>query len=136
MIRPITLEEVKQHKTADDCWMVLNGHVFNLTEYCDYHPGGVKKLLLGCGRDGTKLFNHTHSWVNWEHLLQKCYLGPLKHTSISEVNKNIKKNKNNNNNNNNDNNSNDNEDNEELNEEEIAATVFPAPEGPQNASKC
>lgn len=32
------------------------GVVFNVTRYMDFHPGGVKELMRGVGKDATKLF--------------------------------------------------------------------------------
>lgn len=56
-LRKITMTEVKQHKTEQSYWTILNGYVYDLTKYIDYHPGGVKKLMLGAGRDCTSLFS-------------------------------------------------------------------------------
>ena len=57
-LRPITKSEVAQHNSAESLWTILNGKVYDLTMYLDYHPGGVKKLLLGAGIDCTELFSN------------------------------------------------------------------------------
>ncbi|KAF9086930.1 hypothetical protein BGX27_003041 [Mortierella sp. AM989] len=72
-----TLAEVKEHRKADDAWTVLNGKVYNITPYLPFHPGGEKELLRCAGRDGTKLFNLTHKWVNYEYMLKECQVGFL-----------------------------------------------------------
>lgn len=41
----------------NDAWTVLNGKIYDITLYAEYHPGGAEKLLLGAGKDCTKLFN-------------------------------------------------------------------------------
>mmetsp|Transcript_7010 Transcript_7010/g.7697 ORF Transcript_7010/g.7697 Transcript_7010/m.7697 type:complete len:125 (-) Transcript_7010:56-430(-) len=74
---PITKEEVKKHKTDEDCWIILNGNVYNVTEYLDYHPGGRPKLMMAAGKDATSLFNKYHAWVNYPLLLKPCLIGPL-----------------------------------------------------------
>jgi cytochrome b involved in lipid metabolism len=74
-IRYIPISEVKKHNTRTDCWTILRGKVYDITPYLEFHPGGIDKLMLGAGRDCTQLFDKYHSWVNYEHLLQKCYLG-------------------------------------------------------------
>lgn len=75
--RDITLEEVRQHRTADDAWMVLHGKVYNITPYLHYHPGGADILMKAAGKDGTSLFNKYHPWVNAHALLEKCLIGLL-----------------------------------------------------------
>ena len=49
--------QVKPHREETDTWMILRGKVYNITEYMRFHPGGVDKLLLAGGRDGTSLFS-------------------------------------------------------------------------------
>jgi cytochrome b involved in lipid metabolism len=34
-----TLEELKQHTTETDCWLAINGKVYNVTDFLDEHPG-------------------------------------------------------------------------------------------------
>lgn len=72
----VTKQELKLHKAEDDCWMVLRGRrVYNVTPYLHFHPGGVKKLMLCAGRDGTELFEKYHAWVNAERMLENCFVG-------------------------------------------------------------
>mmetsp|Transcript_7015 Transcript_7015/g.7728 ORF Transcript_7015/g.7728 Transcript_7015/m.7728 type:complete len:311 (-) Transcript_7015:301-1233(-) len=72
--RGYTMEEVGQHKSDDDLWMVLNGAVYDCSHYLRFHPGG-RKLKLGAGKDGTSLFNKYHPWVNADALLKSYHLG-------------------------------------------------------------
>ncbi|KAF9386164.1 hypothetical protein BGX21_000869 [Mortierella sp. AD011] len=72
-----TLSDIKAHNKADDAWTVLNGKVYNITPYLPFHPGGEKELLRCAGRDGTRLFNLTHKWVNYEFMLKECQVGYL-----------------------------------------------------------
>lgn len=84
----VTREQVATHNTADDCWAVLQGLVFDLTAYLPYHPGGADVLLEHAGGDVTAPFRtpigararahplgEYHSWVNWERLLDGCIVG-------------------------------------------------------------
>ncbi|ORZ08094.1 cytochrome b5-like heme/steroid binding domain-containing protein [Absidia repens] len=72
-----TLEDLKQHRSMDDAWTAIQGKIYNLTPYMHFHPGGVKDLMRVAGRDGTKLFMLTHSWVNAEFMLDACLVGFL-----------------------------------------------------------
>lgn len=74
---PITLDELAKHNTEADCWMAIQGRVYNVTPYMHYHPGGVAELMRGAGQDATALFAEVHSWVNFEGFLEKCLVGYL-----------------------------------------------------------
>lgn len=52
----LSAAEVARHNTANDCWMIINGKVYNLTSYIKLHPGGVAMIDQSCGRDGTALY--------------------------------------------------------------------------------
>ena len=56
-LKSYSMEEIKKHNNENSLWMVLDGKVFDLTLYLDYHPGGRKKLLSGAGKDATSLFS-------------------------------------------------------------------------------
>jgi cytochrome b involved in lipid metabolism len=68
---------LKQHNKRDDAWSAFNGKVYNITPYLPFHPGGEKELMRVAGRDGTKLFATTHSWVNVDFMLDQCLVGFL-----------------------------------------------------------
>lgn len=73
----ITKAELKKHAAKDDCWTCINGRVFNITRYINFHPGGVEEIMKCAGRDGTALFNKYHSWVNPNRILEKNMVGIL-----------------------------------------------------------
>lgn len=77
-MRQFTLAEVRAHRREDDCWMVCNGRVYNVTPYMLFHPGGTKELMKGAGKDATKLLRDIHAWVNVESMLRNCLLGVIK----------------------------------------------------------
>ncbi|KAI8983490.1 cytochrome b5-like heme/steroid binding domain-containing protein [Pilobolus umbonatus] len=72
-----TIEDIRKHRTPEDAWTAIHGKVYNLTPYLKFHPGGEKDLLRCAGRDGTKLFMLTHSWVNIDYLMEQCLVGFL-----------------------------------------------------------
>lgn len=71
----VSRDELKKHKTLEDCWTCINGKVFNITPYVNFHPGGVDEIMKCAGRDGTALFNKYHAWVNADRMLEKCMVG-------------------------------------------------------------
>jgi cytochrome b involved in lipid metabolism len=61
------MQEVARHKSADDAWMVLNGRVYNVTPYLNFHPGGADILVKAAGRDATALFRKCVRHVRASH---------------------------------------------------------------------
>ena len=61
-VREVTRQELRKHKKRTDAWMAINGAVYNVTDYMDYHPGGWDELLKGAGSDATNMFNEIHKY--------------------------------------------------------------------------
>jgi cytochrome b involved in lipid metabolism len=55
-----TMEEVAAHGSSESCWTVIDGHVYDLTEWIKMHPGGSRAILGLCGKDGTTAFRGQH----------------------------------------------------------------------------
>merc|ERR1719238_1161611 len=55
-----TLEEVAKHTTKQDCWVVVNGQVLDVTSFLGEHPGGELAILTFAGKDATEEFNMIH----------------------------------------------------------------------------
>jgi flavocytochrome c len=73
----ITMEELSQHKSMDDCWVGLQGQVYDLSRFAQHHPGGSRSIHSLAGTDATHIFSKIHS----DHLLdriQKDRVGTLK----------------------------------------------------------
>ncbi|KRY41038.1 Cytochrome b5 reductase 4, partial [Trichinella spiralis] len=73
----VTTEMLRKHSTLDDLWIAIQGKVYNVTPYVDFHPGGAEILLQAAGSDGTALFNKHHPWVNFDSILKNCFVGYL-----------------------------------------------------------
>jgi len=61
---PLTLDEVKKRNSADDCWSIIDGNVYDLTNWVESHPGGNERITAICGKDGTSSFLGKHSNSN------------------------------------------------------------------------
>ena len=61
---PLTLDEVKKHNSAGDCWSIIDGNVYDLTNWVESHPGGKERITAICGKDGTSSFLGKHSNSN------------------------------------------------------------------------
>ena len=54
-----SLQEVAQHSSPTDCWLIVRKKVYNVTPWVRRHPGG-DILLVKAGRDCTYLFDSYH----------------------------------------------------------------------------
>lgn len=50
-----SLEEVAQHNTAADCWMAINGNVYNLAEFLSSSPN-AQEMAANCGKESASPF--------------------------------------------------------------------------------
>jgi predicted heme/steroid binding protein len=55
-----SLADVAKHNKPEDCWVVVNGEVLDVTDFLADHPGGKKAILIYAGRDATEEFNMMH----------------------------------------------------------------------------
>lgn len=65
-----TLEQVAEHTTLDDCWMAINGAVYDFTAYVPNHPTPAFVLEQWCGKEATegmrtKGYGRDHSPAAW-----------------------------------------------------------------------
>lgn len=54
-----SMEEVRKHSTPDDCWMVIENNIYNVTDFIKKHPGGKIITHFG-GCDATDAFYAFH----------------------------------------------------------------------------
>ncbi|KAI5481654.1 putative cytochrome b5 [Pseudohyphozyma bogoriensis] len=61
MSKVFEAKEVAEHASADSAWIIVEGGVYDMTDFLDEHPGGKKILLTSCGKDSTDKFWKFHS---------------------------------------------------------------------------
>jgi L-lactate dehydrogenase (cytochrome) len=72
----LSMEEVAMHNNIDDCYIVIENKVYEVTGFIDQHPGGVAKITSGCGKEMTGIFSKIHSNKAWD-LLKKFQIAVL-----------------------------------------------------------
>lgn len=50
------LAEVARHDNRADCWMAIDGKVYDLTAYLPTHPAGPAVMLRHCGTEASQAF--------------------------------------------------------------------------------
>ena len=48
--KQFTREEIEKHSTENDCWIVVNGRVYDATSVLSWHPGGKAAIMPHAGR--------------------------------------------------------------------------------------
>ncbi|ODV72264.1 FMN-dependent alpha-hydroxy acid dehydrogenase family protein CYBJADRAFT_153096 [Cyberlindnera jadinii NRRL Y-1542] len=59
--RTFPVVEVQKHNHSEDCWIAINGEVFNVTNFLQVHPGGKERLMKYAGKDASIEFGQMHS---------------------------------------------------------------------------
>jgi len=59
-MQAFTRHEVSQHNNANDCWIIIQNNVYDVTKWLRKHPGGSKILLYYAGMDATDQFIAFH----------------------------------------------------------------------------
>ena len=73
-----SMEEVAQHASESDCWVVVNGQVLNATSFLNKHPGGKEAILLYAGKEATEEFNMLHKPDVVEKYAPEIIIGTIK----------------------------------------------------------
>jgi len=82
MVKTYTEAETLNHATVKDCWLIIDGKVYDVTSYIEMHPG-QDTILEGCGIDATTLFETKPMGSGTPHsekarqILEEYYIGEV-----------------------------------------------------------
>lgn len=71
----ISRSEVAKHCKEDDCWIIINSKVYNVSAFLSDHPGGPEIILDQAGKDATEDFEDTGHSPAARETLKKFYVG-------------------------------------------------------------
>jgi cytochrome b involved in lipid metabolism len=52
----MTMAEVARHASSEDCWMVIDNRVYDLTAYLPEHPSKPSIILPWCGKEASEAY--------------------------------------------------------------------------------
>ncbi len=82
--RVLTWDQIRQHSSADDAWIVIKGRVYDVSQFKKIHPGG-DIILTSAGQDATDVFAAFHAGTSaWQDLPPLC-VGSVKGASLPKV---------------------------------------------------
>jgi len=84
----LSTAEISKHNRTNDCWLLINSKVYDITSYFGSHPGGNSKMLATCGKDATNAYmtqdpyatksgNRSAHSSNAVNMLNDYYIGDL-----------------------------------------------------------
>ena len=56
-VKLYSMDEVTKHASREDCWLLIEGRVYDVTKFVPMHKG-KDAILKGCGKDATEMFNN------------------------------------------------------------------------------
>ncbi|KAL0349157.1 UNVERIFIED_CONTAM: cytochrome, seed isoform [Sesamum angustifolium] len=72
-----THSQVSAHNTSEDCWVIINAKVYNVTNYLNDHPGGDEVLLAAAGKDASEEFEDVGHGSAARLMLDEFYVGEI-----------------------------------------------------------
>lgn len=75
----VTVAELQKHTSPEQgVWVLINGQVYDLTDFLAKHPGGAKIILTYAGKNALAIFNkfHAKNFIE-KYLTPANCLGPL-----------------------------------------------------------
>jgi len=84
--KTFTVKEVSRHTKPEDCWVIHNNKVYDVSGFVADHPGGEEYILDHAGKDVTQLMKdeleHLHSEGAYE-MLDELLIGRLEGSSTT-----------------------------------------------------
>lgn len=83
--KQISVSEITKHKTDTDCWIVVDGIVYDITDFAPNHPGGPGIIYKYAGHDATEAYSEIHAAsIIKEGLAQDKVKGILDTSTITD----------------------------------------------------
>ncbi|KAJ3290716.1 hypothetical protein HK104_006566 [Borealophlyctis nickersoniae] len=76
-------DQVAQHSSPEDAWIIIDGKVYDVTKFADDHPGGKKVLMKAAGKDASKQFAQFHNPSVLQKYGPKLLVGDLSTSASS-----------------------------------------------------
>ena len=70
--------EIAKHNNDSDCWVIIHGRAYDVTEFKEEHPGGKQIILKWAGKDATETYEPIHPPDTLDKYLDKSkHLGEV-----------------------------------------------------------
>ena len=74
-LQEFSLDEIKQHTSEKNCWIIVNSYVYDVTNFLQTHPAGKEAILNKSGKNCTEdmQFHSDHA----QKILKKFKIGSM-----------------------------------------------------------
>ncbi|KAJ1351596.1 hypothetical protein KIN20_007678 [Parelaphostrongylus tenuis] len=84
-LKTIPVSEVQLHSTAESCWIILDGKVYDVSTFLSEHPGGGEAILEFAGKDATASFEDVGHSKDAREMTKDYLIGKLPADAVSSV---------------------------------------------------
>ncbi|KEY71333.1 hypothetical protein S7711_05924, partial [Stachybotrys chartarum IBT 7711] len=91
--KQFTREEIEKHDAEKDCWIVVDGKVYDATSVMSWHPGGKTPIMTHAGRvrqETTTESTSIHNDFAYEKL-KECLLGTVSKKAANFIKENAQR---------------------------------------------
>ncbi|KAF5451793.1 hypothetical protein F2P56_026864 [Juglans regia] len=82
MAKVYTFEEVVKHNNKNDCWIIVFGKVYDVTQFLHEHPGGDEVLVSATEKDATDEFEFVGHSNTAKNMMSKYYIGDIDRPAV------------------------------------------------------
>ncbi|KAF2124682.1 hypothetical protein P153DRAFT_301773 [Dothidotthia symphoricarpi CBS 119687] len=93
--KQFTRQEIEKHDSEDDCWIVVDGKVYDATSVLQWHPGGKAAVLGHAGKVHAETSNefesihdgYAYQKLKADHVNPECILGTVTDKAAAYIKK-------------------------------------------------
>lgn len=69
--------DVAKHNKMNDCWVIVDNDIYDVTKFMDFHPGGFQSIFYCAGDDATEEFKNVGHSKEAYIIIKKYHIGTL-----------------------------------------------------------
>ncbi|XP_020592295.1 cytochrome b5-like [Phalaenopsis equestris] len=82
----LSFSEISKHTSKDDCWLIIHGKVYNVTDFLEDHPGGDDVLLQAAANgDATQSFEDVGHSSTATSMMEGYVIGSIDGDQVPKV---------------------------------------------------
>ncbi|XP_047342629.1 cytochrome b5-like [Impatiens glandulifera] len=85
----LAFDDVIKHNKNKDCWVIISGKVYDVSEYMAEHPGGPEVLVSATGQDGTNDFEEAGHSDSAKKMMVKYCIGEIDTAGVPVIERSI-----------------------------------------------